>query len=43
MMLIQLRNYYRCENDIKLRLNIEEEYGIKALNKDGVNLGYGDS
>ena len=29
---------YRCENDIKLRLNIEEEYGIKALNKDGVNL-----
>lgn len=30
---------YRCENDIKLRLNIEEEYGIKALNKDGVNLG----
>lgn len=30
---------YLCENDIKLRLNIEEEYGIKALNKDGVNLG----
>lgn len=30
---------YRCENDIKLRLNIEEEYEIKALNKDGVNLG----
>lgn len=30
---------YRCENDIKLRFNIEEEYGIKALNKDGVNLG----
>ena len=30
---------YKCENDIKLRLNIEEEYGIKALNKDGVNLG----
>ena len=30
---------YRCEDDIKLRLNIEEEYGIKALNKDGVNLG----
>ena len=30
---------YICENDIKLRLNIEEEYGIKALNKDGVNLG----
>ena len=30
---------YRCEDDIKLRLNIEEEYGMKALNKDGVNLG----
>lgn len=30
---------YKCENDIKLRLNIEEEYEIKALNKDGVNLG----
>lgn len=30
---------YKCENDIKLRLNIEKEYGIKALNKDGVNLG----
>lgn len=30
---------YKCENDIKLRLNIEEEYGIDALNKDGVNLG----
>ncbi|MCI6614975.1 MAG: hypothetical protein MSC51_03975 [Mollicutes bacterium] len=30
---------YMCENDIKLRLSIEQEYGIKALNKDGVNLG----
>lgn len=30
---------YKCENDIKLRLNIEAEYGIQALNKDGVNLG----
>ena len=30
---------YLCENDIKLRLSIEQEYGIKALNKDGVNLG----
>ena len=29
----------RCEDDIKLRLSIEEEYGIRALNKDGVNLG----
>lgn len=30
---------YLCENDIKLRLSIEQEYGIEALNKDGVNLG----
>ena len=29
----------RCKDDIKLRLSIEEEYGIKALSKDGVNLG----
>ena len=29
----------RCENDIKLRLAIEDEYKISALNKDGVNLG----
>ena len=30
---------YRCQKDIELRLSIEEEYHIKALNKDGVNLG----
>lgn len=30
---------YRCEKDIELRLAIEDEYGIKALSKDGVNLG----
>lgn len=29
----------RCRKDIDLRLAIEDEYGIKALNKDGVNLG----
>lgn len=29
----------RCKGDIDLRLAIEDEYGIKALNKDGVNLG----
>lgn len=30
---------YRCEDDIKLRLAIEKEYGVKVLNKDGVNIG----
>lgn len=29
----------RLEDDIKLRLAIEDEYKIDALNKDGVNLG----
>lgn len=29
----------RCQKDIELRLAIEDEYKIKALNKDGVNLG----
>jgi len=29
----------RLQKDIELRLSIEKEYGIKALNKDGVNLG----
>ena len=29
----------RCQGDIDLRLAIEDEYKIKALNKDGVNLG----
>lgn len=30
---------YRCKKDIDLRIAIEDEYKIKALNKDGVNLG----
>lgn len=30
---------YRLQKDIELRLSIEDEYGIKALSKDGVNLG----
>lgn len=30
---------YRCKKDIDLRISIEDEYKIKALNKDGVNLG----
>ncbi len=29
----------RCKSDIDLRLNIEEEYNIDVLNKDGVNIG----
>jgi hypothetical protein len=29
----------RCKKDIDLRLAIEDEYHISALNKDGVNLG----
>lgn len=29
----------RCEKDIKLRLNIEDQYNIKCLSKDGVNIG----
>ena len=29
---------YRCQKDIDLRLAIEDEYGVKVLNKDGVNL-----
>lgn len=29
----------RCKNDIDLRIAIEDEFGISALNKDGVNLG----
>lgn len=28
-----------CKEDIELRLGIEEEYGVKVLNKDGVNIG----
>ena len=30
---------YRSEKDIQLRLSVEEEFNISALNKDGVNLG----
>lgn len=30
---------YRCKADIDLRLSIEKEYGVKVLNKDGVNIG----
>lgn len=29
----------KCTDDIKLRLNIEEEYHISVLSKDGVNIG----
>lgn len=29
----------RCKKDIDLRLDIEKEYGISCLSKDGVNLG----
>lgn len=28
-----------CKSEIELRVNIEKEYGIKVLNKDGVNIG----
>lgn len=29
----------RCKSQIDLRLAIENEYGVKVLNKDGVNIG----
>ena len=29
----------RCKKDIELRISIEDEFHISALNKDGVNLG----
>ena len=29
----------RCKKDIDLRIAIEDEYGVKVLNKDGVNIG----
>lgn len=29
----------RCKNDIDLRIAIEDQYQISAMNKDGVNLG----
>lgn len=30
---------YRCKADIDLRIAIEDEYGVKVLSKDGVNIG----
>lgn len=30
---------YKCKADIDLRVAIEDEYGVKVLNKDGVNIG----
>lgn len=30
---------YRCKDEIDLRLAIEDEYGVKVLSKDGVNIG----
>jgi hypothetical protein len=29
----------RCKKDIELRIAIEDEYGVKVLSKDGVNIG----
>lgn len=29
----------KCKEDIDLRIAIEDEYGVKVLNKDGVNIG----
>lgn len=29
----------RCKSDIDLRIAIEDQYQISAMNKDGVNLG----
>ena len=29
----------KCEKDIQLRLNIEDQYNINCLSKDGVNIG----
>lgn len=29
----------RCKKDIDLRLSIEDEYGVRVLSKDGVNIG----
>lgn len=29
----------RCKKDIDLRIAIEDEYGVRVLNKDGVNIG----
>ena len=30
---------YRCKGDIDLRLSIEDEYKVRVLSKDGVNIG----
>lgn len=30
---------YRCQAEIELRIAIEDEYGVKVLSKDGVNIG----
>lgn len=29
----------RCKKDIDLRISIEDEYGVRVLSKDGVNIG----
>ena len=29
----------RCKKDIDLRIAIEDEYGVRVLSKDGVNIG----
>lgn len=29
----------RCEKDVDLRIAIEDEYGVRVLSKDGVNIG----
>lgn len=29
----------RCKKDVELRLAIEDEYGVRVLSKDGVNIG----
>lgn len=29
----------RCKKDVDLRIAIEDEYGVRVLNKDGVNIG----
>lgn len=29
----------RCKKDIELRISIEDEYGVRVLSKDGVNIG----
>lgn len=29
----------RCKKDVDLRIAIEDEYGVRVLSKDGVNIG----